>query len=497
MFKLVNSRFPLGRGPIDVCRRYYANLIGDGAFLPPKSKYKVTVVGAGNSAHVIAGYAGSMHNVEVSMLNTVAHENEKLKNNMHKRMTVKHRNGQDDIIGKISVVSDNPAEVIPHADLVLMAVPAHIHEHYFRLMAPYVQPNLSLGVVTAQGCLDLVARNIFQNKFDFLNFFSFETLPWACRLVEHGLEAEVLGTKLAVDVAAHPYNMTSPACRVLTQLISRGEPYSTPQQRAQFLKVETGKSSSSIETSSSTDLSPSVNTDVPQKRPVLIAGPNQLAVTMMNINSVWHPCITYGQFHAWDGHTPFTEAPPFYEGVDDFTADILDKVSNEILTLKEALLKEHPHLNLDVVRHVYTWLLEAYGDNIADSSSLRSCLTTNIAYAGLKHPMVPAPVSGDSTGASAQKGEMKLVPNKAHRFWVEDLPCGMLATRGIAELAGVDTPTMDTVIQWMQELKGKEYLVSLPGGKRSLVGKDLCETRAPQRYGITTLSGIIHEYEHK
>lgn len=67
-------------------------------------------------------------------------------------------------------MSDNPAEVIPHADLVLMAVPAHIHEHYFRLMAPYVQPNLSLGVVTAQGCLDLVARNIFQNKFDFLNF---------------------------------------------------------------------------------------------------------------------------------------------------------------------------------------------------------------------------------------------------------------------------------------------------------------------------------------
>lgn len=91
------------RSPITLFRRRYTNLIGDGAFLPPKPSYKVTVVGAGNSAHVIAGYAGSMHNVEVSMLNTVAHENEKLKNNMHKNMTVKHRNGQDDIIG-ISLV---------------------------------------------------------------------------------------------------------------------------------------------------------------------------------------------------------------------------------------------------------------------------------------------------------------------------------------------------------------------------------------------------------
>ena len=46
-------------------------------------------------------------------------------------------------------------------------------------------------------------------------------------------------------------------------------------------------------------------------------------------------------------------------------------------------------------------------------------------------------------------------------------------------------------------MKGKEYLVQGEGtDKTTLAGKDLGETRAPQKYGITTLSEIIHEYEH-
>jgi hypothetical protein len=72
--------------------------------------------------------------------------------------------------GKFHAISGDPEESIPHADLVLIAVPAHIHEHYFRLIAPFLRPNLNIGVMTAQGCLDLVARDIFQNKFDYLNF---------------------------------------------------------------------------------------------------------------------------------------------------------------------------------------------------------------------------------------------------------------------------------------------------------------------------------------
>ena len=260
---------------------------------------------------------------------------------------------------------------------------------------------------------------------------SFETLPWACRYVEYGSTVEVLGTKEVVDVACHPFAMTAPACSVLTQLLSRGE--------ARPVATSTSSDSTTSSTTASSSRSSSDNLP-PELLPHFQPCPNQLAITLMNINSVWHPCITYGRFHSWNGYTPFTAPLPFYEGVDDFTAQILDSVSNEVLAIKAALLQHHPHLNLDRVRHVSDWLLSAYDHQIADKTSLRTRITTNRAYAGIMHPMVPAPVGATEEGGGGS------VPNTAHRFWVEDLPCGMVATRGIAELAGVDTPTIDTVI---------------------------------------------------
>jgi hypothetical protein len=88
--------------------------------------------------------------------------------------------------GKIHAVSSEAADTIPKADLVLIAVPAHVHEHYFRLIAPFLRPNLNIGVTTAQGCLDLVARDIFHNKFDYLNFCKcFLCLVCACQPCMH------------------------------------------------------------------------------------------------------------------------------------------------------------------------------------------------------------------------------------------------------------------------------------------------------------------------
>lgn len=150
---------------------------------------------------------------------------------------------------------------------------------------------------------------------------------------------------------------------------------------------------------------------------------------------------------AWDG-SPFPSALPFYEGVDDFTADTLDRVSREVLAVKATLLKNHPHLNLDVVRHVSDWVLDAYDHHIVDKSNLRTCITSNKAYKGLTHPMKDAR-GGDGMsdlGGSDDDSLLQLVPDTSHRYWVEDLPCGLVATRGIAELAGVDTPFMDSVI---------------------------------------------------
>jgi hypothetical protein len=118
--------------------------------------------------------------------------------------------------------------------------------------------------------------------------------------------------------------------------------------------------------------------------------------------------------------------------------------------------------------HVREWLLRSYGNDIGDKSSIYKMLLTNKGYRGLTHPVVSIDTSDGRT----------YLPNFKYRYFTEDIPCGLVVTRGVTELAGVPTPRMEDVIVWCQEKMGKEYLVN-----GNLAGKDLESTRSPQHYG--------------
>jgi len=77
-------------------------------------------------------------------------------------------------------------------------------------------------------------------------------------------------------------------------------------------------------------------------------------------------------------------------------------------------------------------------------------------------------------------------PDYNYRYMSEDVPFGFCVCKGICEIAGVSTPVLDETITWCQQQMGKEYLVG-----NSLCGKDVASTRAPQRYGITTMDELI------
>jgi hypothetical protein len=113
------------------------------------------------------------------------------------------------------------------------------------------------------------------------------------------------------------------------------------------------------------------------------------------------------------------------------------------------LLENHPGLNLSSVHHVREWMLGSYGNNIVDKFSIYKMLLANKGYRGLTHPVE------------------KYLPNFKYRYFTEDMPCGLVVTRGVAELAGVSNPHI-YVIVWCQERMGTEYLVN---GK--LAEKDL------------------------
>ena len=96
------------------------------------------------------------------------------------------------------------------------------------------------------------------------------------------------------------------------------------------------------------------------------------------------------------------------------------------------------------MRPLDEWLCLSYADEIEDTTSLQTYFVTNRSYAGLKVPVV-------STNGG-------LAPDFQARYLSEDIPFALLATRGIAELAGVPTPTIDQVLTWSQARLGKEYI---------------------------------------
>ena len=129
-------------------------------------------------------------------------------------------------------------------------------------------------------------------------------------------------------------------------------------------------------------------------------------------------------------------------------------------------------------------------------------LRTNPAYKGLTHPMKPVEEGVQSDVAP------RLVPDFKHRYLTEDMPYGLVVFRGVAELVGIPTPTIDTVISWAQTAAGKTYLAAAkPGGHGisetelpaspgeagtlRLTGESVAESRCPQRYGFFELNWFM------
>lgn len=393
---------------------------------------KVLLCGCGNAVHVLISYIGQQgpNKFEVNVLSSHA---DRLASSLPKDGCIRCINDLgDDTLGQANKISSDPAEVVPGCQVILFALPTDRHEHYLKQMLPFLKPGIMIGSMPGESGFDLCVRNILGAELaSQMVLFSLETLPWACRIETFGQVIQVLGTKSEIDLCVFPgYHLL-----MIKQLL---------QDMIGSKPIVQGSNSS-----------------------------NFLGVSLMNPNAIAHPCIEYGLLRNWDGQIPFEKPPLFYQGLDDFTADTMDQVSHEILQVKDVIQKSYD-IDLSLVRSISDFFEEAYAEDIADHSSLRNMFVSNKGYDGLTMPCT--------------KIKNGYLPLFEHRYFTEDLPCGIIVQKGIAELAGVPTPVMDKVIYWCQDKIGKEYLVN---GK--LNGKDIATTKTPQRYGFQDLKTFLQD----
>ncbi len=385
----------------------------------------ILICGGGNAAHALAGLLSTQEDLRVRVYLSFEDEARQWKEGLAEQKSLHVHLPQGELVGRPVQVSSQAAEIVPGADLVLLALPAFAHEVVLRQMTPHLQPAAWVGALPARGCFDLCALQTLGEKAPAVNIFGLQTLPWACRIERYGRSVRVLGTKAKVDLASWPAELAPQIAATLSPLLG-------------------------------------VNL-----QPVS----SLLSLTLAGTGQLIHPGIMYGLFHNWDGQ-PYAQAPLFYQGIDPYTAGILQSMSDEVQELRHNLEARFSWLDLTAVRNLYDWLRFSYTSDIADDTTLQSAFTSNRSYAGLQAPM-----------RSVDGG---LVPDFHARYISEDVPYALIATRGIAELAGVPTPQIDQVIRWAQGCLGQEFLVS-----GVLRGQDLGASRAPQRYGYQSINSLV------
>lgn len=394
------------------------------------------VCGGGNGAHVICGLGAADPNTETRVLTLFSDEAERWTNTMKSNdFTVRmKKQGQEvtPVKGKPTVVSKDPS-IAKGCNIIAMVVPAFGHVQYLEALKPHIAKGTTIIGLPGQAGFEFDVRGILGDLAKDCTLGNFESLPWACRIVDYGKEVEVLGTKGSLAGAISP-GKTPPTLKDPVAILQR----------------------------------------VVGEAPVLKVSGHILGMTLMATNAYLHPGILYGKWSDYKSGE-VAEAPLFYEGINDLGASTLTSLSEEVVAIAKGIMGKCKDVDLNNVTSIYDWFMRCYGSEIGDKTNLKTSISTNSAYKGLKHPM-----------KKVNDDEKRLVPDFGNRYFTEDAPYGLAVIRGIGEIAGVATPTIDKVLTWMQTKLGKEYL---KGGK--MAGKDISTTRSPQKYSLKTLDAIL------
>lgn len=388
----------------------------------------VCVVGGGNIAGATASWLGRPDkNLCVHVL---TRQPEKWIHNVRVRANPLCRWGaMKPYEANIQLISADAAAAVSNASLVMIAAPAHAHLDLLKKIAPHLKPGCVLGTVFAQGGFDWAVESALGASQSRLSaIFGLQHVPWLARWEEYGKAVELIGPKEFLCAAVSP-----PCARTMVQLLMQ----QCFDQRCKLI-------------------------------------PNFMCLTLTPSNQIIHPARYYTMFKDWDGVRAYRQDEiswGLYTEFDAEAAKYLALLDEELQTIKNALVAKCPNLDLSTVMPIQERIIQQYSDDVKDRSNLQMVVSSNKGYASCRMPVTAVPGG--------------FHPNVQGRLFQEDVPSGLCVLRGIAEILGVPTPTIDLMIEWHQKFMGVEFLKD---GKLNPEAIHL--TTAPARYGITTLDQL-------
>lgn len=393
----------------------------------------MTICGSGNAGHALAVALSANVDGDVDWL--VARGSEERAALLRSRAFGGGLNSTGVIKGHakgLRTISADPSEVIPGADLVLIVVPAFAHATVLKRIAPHVSDKTTIGCLPTRGGFEFEASRLGPgNNRRRRTIFGLQTLPWSARVVTMGEVVNFGAEKSRVVLAALPATAAGNLAQKLSKMLG--------------LQI--------------------VSTD------------SFLNLTLGNPGQFIHPGLMFGHFRSWDGEEYDEERiPMFYAHATDEMGEVVERLSLEAVTVARAIEEQSDSaLKLGDVVPVHDWLRSTYSHVTGDPTTVATCFRTGPLQ------IRKAPVVESRPG--------RFVPSFDYRYLTEDVPYGLVITRGFAELAGVPTPTIDEVILWAQPKLKKAYLV----GER-LEGEDAQDLPLPQNHGVGTIPALVDWY---
>lgn len=395
----------------------------------------ITVVGGGASAHVLIPFlSGAGHEVQV-----LTRQPDRWSSDLRLELQSIEQEVLQTFDGTLARVSDDPAEIIPQSDIVVLCMPVCAYRAALHQIAPHLRSDseVAVGTIYGQAGFNWMVDEI-AGKFGLESVVSFAVglIPWICRVREYGSVGVTYGCK-EVNVAA---------VRPRDRFQQLNDSFFTAICQ-QWLGKGSFEQSDSF-----------------------------LSLTLSVDNQIIHPSRCYGLFQRYGGKWgSWEEIPYFYRDFDEQSADLLRALDDDYSLVREGIRARFPDRE-------FPYMLDYLGlERLSYKSAntdIRESFVTSETLGAIKPPV-----------RQNEDGGWEI--DTDHRFFTDDISYGVCIAKWMAQEMGLRVPTMDAIIEWVQDLRNEAYIED---GRLLVDGDSLAgplRSGIPPVYGMRSIAEVV------
>lgn len=352
-------------------------------------RLNITVCGGGRTGHLAAILFKQLKGVGVSLLTG----NESVVRN-HGMSGLKAYLPDGKIISaRLDVVSTSAGQALKDADIVIITVPAHARPDLLERIRDYLPDDRKVFVGAMPGfCgFDWQAERILLSRENVV-IWGMKDVPHIAADLDPGKSIRMGGAKATLYVATHERE--------------------SPEDKLRLLEILRTLYSSEVR---------------------LLA--SYLEITLTPGNPIMHPPALYGligPYGQWFNR-PFGGPCCWWSDCSELGAYFIQRCDEENQAIKKAAEK-CLKMDLSGVKPLINEIVEGYGEQISDTSSMLTVLRTNKAYSSIRIPMVPT--------------EDGYVVDRSCRAFHEDAAFGLELLVEMARSMSVPCPHMQEILEW-------------------------------------------------